>query len=121
VIVNDFTTEAPDLCLGNGTASVDRVSEQPDRMVFEVAAPNAGWLVIADTWYPGWQASVDGTGVDLYQADGLFRAVAVGDGKHKVEMKYRPAGFYFGGMFSILILVLIFVDSMLIRQGRKSV
>jgi hypothetical protein len=107
-----------DQCTGNGMAIVRWITDLPDRVVLDVDAPNPGWLVIADTWYPGWEASVDGNKVNLYKADGVFRAVVVGEGRHQVEIKYHPSGFYFAGLFSILILV--FVGTMLIRWGRKS-
>jgi uncharacterized membrane protein YfhO len=84
----------------------------------EVDAPNPGWVEIADTWYPGWQVTVDGSNETLYKADGLFRAVAVGEGKHLIEIKYRPPGFYFAGLFSILIPVIL--GMIQTRLGRKS-
>lgn len=108
-----------DRCTGDGVAAVRWVTDLPDRMVLEVNAPNPGWLVIADTWYPGWQVSIDGTRKELYQADGLFRAVAVEEGNHIIEIKYRPLGFYFSGLFSILVLLCVL--SLFKSWGRKSV
>ncbi len=92
--------------------------EAPDRLIFNITADNSGWLVLADTWYPGWQATVDGDQSPLYRADSIFRAVYVGAGSHQVEIKYRPSGFNFGGMFSILVLLLIL--PLLTNWGRKS-
>ncbi|RPJ52271.1 MAG: hypothetical protein EHM21_00605, partial [Chloroflexi bacterium] len=111
--------DSQETCAGEGAATVRWIIDLPDRLVLEVAAPNPGWLVIADTWYPGWQASLDGTPASLYQADGLFRAVAVGAGLHRVEIKYRPPGFYFSGLFSILMLLCVVY--LLTKWGRKSV
>ncbi len=116
----DIATEVlPIRCGGNGLATVRWVMDLPDRMVLEVFAPNPGWLVIADTWYPGWQASMDGAETPLYPADDLFRVVAVEEGEHQIEIKYRPTGFYFGAKLSILVL--LFILFLLTRWGRKSV
>jgi uncharacterized membrane protein YfhO len=63
---------------------------------------DGGWLVLADTWYPGWQAAVDGERVPLYRADYLFRAVEVPPGEHQVSFTYRPLSVRLGVLISIL-------------------
>ena len=67
-----------------------------------VQAPDGGWLVLADAWYPGWEASVDGEGVQIYIANVLFRAVWVPPGEHAVAFEYRPVSFYAGSALSLL-------------------
>jgi hypothetical protein len=58
------------------------------------AAPAcAGVLVLADNWYPGWQATLDGKPIDILRADAAIRGVALPAGPHRIEMRYRPAGF----------------------------
>jgi hypothetical protein len=44
----------------------------------------AGWLVISDTWYPGWRAWLDGEPAEIYRADYLFAACTAGE--HRVRM-----------------------------------
>ncbi len=106
-------------CTSPSTADVRILAERPDQVILEVNAAGSGWLELADTWYPGWSASVDGNKAPLYRADSLFWAVSIGPGKHKVIVNYRPSGFYFGAMFSILVL--LYVLHQLTRWGRKSV
>mgnify|MGYP001335340429 CR=1 FL=1 len=62
----------------------------PEMAVVEVEAPCDGWLVLADPFYPGWEASLDGRAAEILPADSAFRAVAVSRGRHVVEFRYRP-------------------------------
>jgi len=53
----------------------------------------ANWVVLADTWYPGWYAYVDGQPTPLRRANYAFRAVWVPAGAHRVEFLYAPPTF----------------------------
>lgn len=64
--------------------------EDPDQLALEVKLDRAGLVVVADTYYPGWEATIDGAPTNIYPAEALFRAVQVPAGTHRVEMRYRP-------------------------------
>lgn len=71
-----------------------------------------GFLFVADTWYQGWKAFVNGKEVKIYRADYAFRAVVVPEGKSKVKFIYEPQSFYRGlqiSTFSSLSVLLIFI------------
>jgi uncharacterized membrane protein YfhO len=67
-----------------------------------VDSDNAGWLVLADTYYPGWQVTVNGSQTEIYPADGLFRAVHLEAGRWNVNFVYSPMWFYFGFGLSLI-------------------
>jgi uncharacterized membrane protein YfhO len=46
-------------------------------------------LVVADNWFPAWQATVDGRETPVLRAYHALRAVPVPAGEHAVEMVYR--------------------------------
>ena len=94
-----------------GTASaaeavVQWQQESPTRIVLHVDAPTAGWLVLADAFYPGWEAHVDGQPTPIYAADGLFRAVAVPPGPHQITFDFRPRSLRLGAALAVVGIVL---------------
>jgi hypothetical protein len=61
-----------------------------------------GMVIVADTWFPGWRAWVDGRSVPIEQADGGVRGVVVDEGNHIIEMRYLPASILVGGLMTLL-------------------
>jgi hypothetical protein len=65
----------------------------------------SGYLVLDDSYYPGWQATVDGHPTKIVAANENFRAVAVTPGVHTIDFRYRAASFRIGAIVSILTAV----------------
>lgn len=63
-----------------------------------------GALVLADSFYPGWRAYVDGSESEVLRANFFFRAVSLPAGEHLVEFRYRPASFTIGLAISLATL-----------------
>jgi len=80
------------------------VGYEPTRVVVEAEAMRAGYLVLTDTFYPGWYAAVDGETQPIVRANYLFRAVALGPGRHLVTFTYAPASFRAGAVISLATL-----------------
>jgi len=69
----------------------------------------AAWLVLADSYFPGWLAYIDGQDAPLYKADYNFRAVFVPAGAHTIRFKYSPLSFRVGAIASFLGAMLLLV------------
>jgi hypothetical protein len=72
------------------------LTASPNTVTIPVALAQSGWVVLSDTYYPGWVAYVDGQPASLLHADYAFRAVAVEAGDHRVEFRYEPRSFQVG-------------------------
>jgi len=68
----------------------------PDRIIINVALAQPGFLVLTDTYYPGWRATVDGAAAEILAANHAFRAVALDAGEHTVIFEYGPLSFRLG-------------------------
>jgi hypothetical protein len=70
-------------------------------------------LVLPDTYFPGWRATVDGRETPVYAVDGLFRGVVVPKGMSRVEFRYEPRAFRIGvglavaGLAAFAILAIV--------------
>ncbi len=94
--------------------SVKVAEYRPERIELEVRANGDGYLLLTDSWYPGWVARVDGVEAPIERADYIFRAVRVSPGTHRIEMEYRPMSLYMGaaiGLTGLGIVSGIFISS----------
>lgn len=70
-----------------------------------VNSDGGGLLFLSDTYYPGWEAFINGRPTKIYQADYAFRAISVSAGEHKITFIYRPQSFLLGGKISIISIL----------------
>jgi hypothetical protein len=74
---------------GLGVVTVLR-DQGPNVVELAIEAPEGGWLVLADTWFPGWAAELDGETTESYPANGVMRSLWIPAGQHTVVFRYRP-------------------------------
>jgi hypothetical protein len=98
-------------------APVEWVERGTDRARLDVTAPRAAWLVVSDTFYPGWEATVDGRPVPIRTAHAAFRAVEIPEGRHAIEFRFRPASARFGMIGSILFTIVALAFALLRRAS----
>ncbi|HMQ55904.1 MAG TPA: YfhO family protein, partial [Anaerolineae bacterium] len=61
-----------------------------ESITIAVETDQAGYLVLADAYYPGWQATLDEQPVPIERANYAFRAVYVPAGQHLVRFEFDP-------------------------------
>ncbi|MEI6084958.1 MAG: YfhO family protein [Verrucomicrobiota bacterium] len=103
VVVLEQDPGFPSAATTNFVAHIEHYQAQ--QVIIRTAASQPSILLLADTWYPGWRATLDGKPVPILRADAVLRAVAVPAGDHAVEFRYAPTSFRIGALMSGTALV----------------
>jgi hypothetical protein len=64
-----------------------------------------GMVVLPDTYFPGWRATVDGRPAEIHAAYTALRGVVADRGWHFIEMRYRPRSVYWGAALTAIGLI----------------
>ena len=88
-----------------GAARVQVLSYAPTDIHLESESQGSAFLVAADSYYPGWQASIDGQATRIYPTDAAFRGITVPAGKHEVEFRFVPHTLYLSAAASGVTLL----------------
>jgi hypothetical protein len=94
----------------DGRATITRF--EAERIAMAVESPAPALLVLAEPWYPGWTARVNGTSALCIPANAWMRAVLVPAGTSQVELTFHSTYLVPGAAISLaalaILLVLIF-------------
>ncbi len=102
------------------SGQVQSISMDLDRLRLEVNSEGEAALVIANTYFPGWKAFLDGEETRIYPADHAFQGVIIPGGGHILELRYRPIAFRTGLWASIVSLIFLFAilpSSLIFREA----
>ncbi|MFN8468014.1 MAG: YfhO family protein [Caldilineaceae bacterium] len=91
----------------------------PTAIDVQVNAPEAGYLILSETWYPGWSATVNGQAAPIEQVDGTFRAVPVPAGAAEVQLRYWPPSWTWGLVMLAAGVLLVVIAAAIGRSKAK--
>jgi hypothetical protein len=89
------------------TGSAEVINASGSYMEVRTRSAAASFLVLSDTYYPGWKATVDGQGADVYRTDFALRGVKIPAGEHTIRLEFRPKSLYYGALLSSLSFVIM--------------
>ncbi|MFO0944999.1 MAG: hypothetical protein U1D30_03495 [Planctomycetota bacterium] len=75
--------------------------ELPNRVVLKANMQTAGLVVLADLWFPGWRARIDGKEIPVLRANHALRGIPVPAGESVIEVFYEPDSFWLGVRYFI--------------------
>ncbi len=103
---------APELADCADTPRIEWTTRYASQIALKAQTSCRGLLIVADTYYPGWRATVDGAPAKILEVNGAQRGVVIEAGTHQVEMRYRPTSVIAGAIltgFGWLTTLAIFV------------
>ncbi len=92
------------------TLRPQRVSARtPNSVTVEATLDETGWLVLNETYFPGWRAFIVSgeteTEVQIDRAYSIYRTIQLPAGDHTVEFRYSPDSFRLGVFATLLGLL----------------
>src|SRR6185503_15229048 len=95
--------------------------DDADEIALDVEASARSFLVIADTNFPGWTATLDERPAAIVPTNLLVRGLVVPPGRHRIHMRYETSGMRAGRVvtqiaFGVWALLLLLV---LVRAARR--
>lgn len=86
----------------------------PNKVTLKTNSKTNQILFLSDTYYPGWEASIDGAKTNIVKANYAFRAIAVPKGFHTITFSYLPTSLIAGifiSMSSLAALIILCILS----------
>jgi hypothetical protein len=90
-----------------GPFELEIQGEEPCRWRFAATCATPGWLVVAQAFYPGWKARIDGEERPVLRANYGLTAVELPAGRHEVVLEYDPPSVRIGAWCSAAAAALI--------------
>ena len=112
-------TDAPDGARAAVPAEV--VRHDWNVIDLEIDAPASGIVVVAESWFPGWDVRVDGAKAEHVPVNFLFGAIPVEAGSHRIQMRYAPPRVLAGlAIWASTLLALIFGGLWTVVRSRRN-
>ncbi len=77
---------------GSSGCRIRWVVDEPDSLIIETESDAPAFVVVADPYFPGWSATLDGRPATLRRVNHFVRGVAVPQGTHRIGMSFEPEG-----------------------------
>ena len=106
-----------------GQATVEVTRYEPNVAGFTVTTDRPAYFFLSDVYHPDWRATIDGRSTPIEVANYAFRAVYLEPGRHAVEMRFVPSGWYAGlaatstALIALMALVAVMIRSAVAPAG----
>ena len=86
-------------------------------------ATTTNYLLVAENWYPDWQATVDGSAAPTWRANGAMLSVALPPGAHQVTLRFDMPSYHTGRRLMLVSLLLslgLIAADLVLRRRRPA-
>jgi uncharacterized membrane protein YfhO len=101
-----------------GPAEVKILKYSPNQVEIETIGKDKGFLVLADNYYPGWRAYVNGREKNVLRVFYNLRGVYLPPGNSTVTFTFEPLSFKIGAVVSCCTFLGILVFMLAGRKGK---
>ena len=88
---------------------IKNINYTANKITLSAELDQNGFLVLSDTYYPGWKAYVDGKETTIYKTDYIIRSIFLEKGFHNVEFIYDPISFKIGYITTLSTLFILII------------
>jgi hypothetical protein len=83
---------------GSGSVTVRAIGS---RLMLHTSMQSAGWIIVTETAWKGWRATMGRQHLKIHFADHTFIGIFVPAGEHDIDLAYRPNAVTTGAIISI--------------------
>ena len=88
-------------------------------VTIDAAAGEQGLLIIRQNYYPGWHAWSNGVEMQLQRVDYTLQGVVLPSGRHTIELRFTPTGFW--PLISLMVAALLITSVCLVRPTKPRI
>jgi hypothetical protein len=99
------------------TSTTQVVCDDNESVSINASTASPGYLILTDTYYPGWKCFVNGDERPIVRVNYCMRAVKLASGRSLVEFRFEPTSFSVGAYLSLASL--LFVGSFSLYRIRR--
>jgi hypothetical protein len=110
----------------DSTASVTLVKNDNDKINYSFNAASNQFAVFSEIYYKaGWKAFVDGKESPIVKVNYVLRGMALPAGKHNIEFRFEPQGYFTGKKLSFaalavcLVLLVLWLAGVIKNRNKK--
>jgi hypothetical protein len=118
VILPSSASVTPGVREGDSDAAVTEYA--PRAVEIRVSTPLRRILVLDDSYYPGWKATIDGQPAEVLRANAVMRAVIVPAGARRVRFVYDPPSVMMGMIISLATCIFSLSAIVAVRRRARS-
>lgn len=92
-----------------------------ETVTLRIQTDSQAFVVLADTWYPGWKAYIDGQETVIYKTYGMVRGIWISaPGEHLIQFRFVPISFYSGLTVTLVSTLLLFLAAFVLDQRKTT-
>lgn len=95
------------------------ISYKPNEVTIDVNNSDKGYVVLLDTWYPGWKAYVDGNEKEVLRAYHMMRGIEITENVTSIKFSFEPKTFQTGFIITTITFISIITLCLLSISNNK--